>query len=199
MRRALRRALKASRAEAWHLAQCWPLNRGRPHPQSPRSRFLIAKGASSSFVRRCNFDSGVSGPTCVHSPGYGKISADQQNRSDHTAFRGRARGGRSRRCDRLHGAGLMLSKPKTTGAGKVVRFKRRKQKRNPRRPLEAVAQDWERWDAAAETTGLNWSEFTRRALNAAADNALGVAEKGPPKLHASTSTKATPRRAGRKG
>lgn len=58
-----------------------------------------------------------------------------------------------------------------------MRFKRRKQERNPRRPLEAVAQDFERWDAAAERVGLNWSEFTRRALNAASDQA-GVPTTG---------------------
>jgi hypothetical protein len=61
----------------------------------------------------------------------------------------------------------MLAPPKTTGPGKTVRFKRRKQKRLPRRLLEAVPADWERWDAAARAAGLNWSEFTRRALNAA--------------------------------
>lgn len=60
----------------------------------------------------------------------------------------------------------MLTRPKTTGPGKVVRFRRRKQKRNPRRLLEAVPGDWERWDIAAKAAGLNWSEFTRRALNA---------------------------------
>jgi hypothetical protein len=90
----------------------------------------------------------------------------------------------------------MLTKPKTTGVGKVVRFKRRKQKRLPRRPLEAVTQDWERWDAAAEASGLNWSEFTRRALNTAADF---VAEKPPAKLVAVASAKTPARRAGRKG
>jgi len=62
----------------------------------------------------------------------------------------------------------MLTKPKTTGRGTVVTFKRRKQKRNKRRLLEAVAGDWERWDAAAKVAGLNWSEFTRRALDVAA-------------------------------
>jgi len=61
----------------------------------------------------------------------------------------------------------MLAPPKTTGPGKTVRFKRRTQKRLPRRLLEAVPADWERWDAAARAAGLNWSEFTRRALNAA--------------------------------
>lgn len=44
---------------------------------------------------------------------------------------------------------------------------KRVQKRNPRRLLEAVPEDWARWDAATAIAGLNWSEFTRRALNAA--------------------------------
>jgi len=65
----------------------------------------------------------------------------------------------------------MQAPPKRTGPAEVVRFKRRKQKRLPRRLLEAVAEDWERWDAAARAAGLNWSEFTRRALNAAVGNA----------------------------
>lgn len=61
----------------------------------------------------------------------------------------------------------MLTRAKTTGPGKRVRFLRRKQKRNPRRLLEALPADWERWDRAAQAAGgLNWSEFTRRALNA---------------------------------
>lgn len=45
-----------------------------------------------------------------------------------------------------------------------MRFKRRKQKRLPRRLLESVPNDWERWDKCAKLEGLNWSEFTRRAL-----------------------------------
>lgn len=40
----------------------------------------------------------------------------------------------------------------------------RVQKRNPRRLLEAPKSDWQRWDAAARMEGLNWSDFTRRAL-----------------------------------
>jgi hypothetical protein len=59
-----------------------------------------------------------------------------------------------------------LTKPITTGKGRTVRLKRRKQKRNPRRLLESVQQDWDRWDAAALAAGLNWSEWARRALNA---------------------------------
>jgi len=105
----------------------------------------------------------------------------------------------------------MLTKPKTTGAGKVIRFKRRQQKRNPRRPLEAVAQDFERWDAAATRVGLNWSEFTRRALNAAADSAgvptsevmsalaHALSEKGASKKRAAARAKPTAKRAVRKG
>lgn len=58
----------------------------------------------------------------------------------------------------------MLARAKTTGPGEVVRFKRRKQKRLPRRLLESVPKDWERWDKYAKLEGLNWSEFTRRAL-----------------------------------
>lgn len=58
----------------------------------------------------------------------------------------------------------MMARPQTTGPAKVVRFKRRKQKRLPRRLLESVPNDWERWDKCAKLEGLNWSEFTRRAL-----------------------------------
>lgn len=58
----------------------------------------------------------------------------------------------------------MLTKPQTKGPGKTVLLKRRKQKRNPRRLLESVQGDWDRWDAAAEREGVNWSEFCRRAL-----------------------------------
>jgi hypothetical protein len=67
----------------------------------------------------------------------------------------------------------MLTKPETKGPGKNVRFKRRKQKRNPRRLVESVGQDWEKWDQAAELEGVNWSEFCRRALNWRADQLLG--------------------------
>ena len=58
----------------------------------------------------------------------------------------------------------MLTKPQTKGPSKMVRFRKRKQKRNPRRLLESVAGDWERWDEAAKIEGVNWSEFCRRAL-----------------------------------
>lgn len=90
----------------------------------------------------------------------------------------------------------MLAPPKTTGPGKTVRFKRRTQKRLPRRLLEAVPQDWERWDAAARAAGLNWSEFTRRALNTAVGNAdalalaAAVSEKPARKNGAAASVKA---------
>ncbi len=58
-----------------------------------------------------------------------------------------------------------------------MKFRRRQIRRNPRRPLEAVPQDFERWDMAANRVGLNWSEFARRALNTAAD-AAGVPTTG---------------------
>jgi hypothetical protein len=105
----------------------------------------------------------------------------------------------------------MLTKPKTSGPGTVVRFKRRQQKRNRRRPLEAVEQDWEMWDAAAERMGINWSEFCRRAQNALAAS-LGpeltldvvrrrhtVSEKGGVKNGAAKRTKVAGTRAARKG
>lgn len=105
----------------------------------------------------------------------------------------------------------MLTKPKTSGPGRVIRFKRRQQIRRPRRPLEAVVQDWERWDHAAQRVGLNWSEFCRRALNSAADAAgvptaeamAGIAhalsEKGGSKKGAVARPKPTAKSAGRKG
>jgi len=56
---------------------------------------------------------------------------------------------------------------KPAGPGEqLVKF-RRARRRNKRRPLEAVQQDWDRWDAAAAVLGLNFSEFARRALNQA--------------------------------
>ena len=104
------------------------------------------------------------------------------------------------------------------GEGKPVTMKR-VQKRNPRRLLEAVPEDWARWDAAARLAGLNWSEFTRRALNGAAA-AAGlrlpalaprwsaervaetrplVSEKGASKKASSNGTKSRATRAPRKG
>ena len=95
----------------------------------------------------------------------------------------------------------MLVKPKTTGPGKVVRFKRRQVRRNPRRPLEAVQQDFNRWDHAAAWLGLNWSEFARRALKekVASLDVPTLSEKGGVKNGSSSSAKATGTRAGRKG
>jgi hypothetical protein len=58
----------------------------------------------------------------------------------------------------------MLTKAKTSGPGKTVRFKRRKPKRDPGRILHSVPRDWERWDEAAKIEGVNWSTFCRRAL-----------------------------------
>jgi hypothetical protein len=68
----------------------------------------------------------------------------------------------------------MLVKPQLTGPGKKVTFKRRKQKRNKTRVLESVDQDWAHWDEAAKAEGVNWSEFTRRALHVRAREVLGV-------------------------
>lgn len=102
----------------------------------------------------------------------------------------------------------MLTKPKTTGPSKVIRFKRRKQKRLPRRPLEAIAEDFATWDAGAADAGLNWSEFTRRALHIACGNAeqleallarRRLSEKGGFKNEQAKRAKAAATRAGRKG
>jgi hypothetical protein len=61
----------------------------------------------------------------------------------------------------------MLTKPDTTSpVRKVARIRRRKVKRNPQRVLESVEKDWARWDKAADAEGVNFSEFTRRALEA---------------------------------
>jgi len=76
----------------------------------------------------------------------------------------------------------MLTKPTTKGRATTVRFKKRKQKRNPRRLLESVPADWEKWDRAASSEGLNWSEFARRALNFRAEiQAAGVVNMGAKK------------------
>lgn len=66
----------------------------------------------------------------------------------------------------------MQTRPKRTGPTLSTGKIRRKQKRKKRRLVEAPDQDWERWDAAAERAGLNFAEFARRALNAAAGGAL---------------------------
>ena len=61
----------------------------------------------------------------------------------------------------------MLAKPETKApVKKIVRLKRRKQVRNPRRLLESVPNDWAYWDQGAAAEGVNWSEYTRRALHA---------------------------------
>jgi len=38
--------------------------------------------------------------------------------------------------------------------------------RRPRRLVESPAEDWARWDAAAEQMGQSWHNFARRALDA---------------------------------
>lgn len=58
----------------------------------------------------------------------------------------------------------MLNKPTTSGPGKLVKFRKRKQKRNPTKLIEATANDWARWQIGADAEGVNFSEFTRRAL-----------------------------------
>jgi hypothetical protein len=63
----------------------------------------------------------------------------------------------------------MLSRKKTDGPTLSTGKIKRKQKRKKRRLVEAADQDWERWDRAAENAGLNFSEFARRALTAAAE------------------------------
>lgn len=42
---------------------------------------------------------------------------------------------------------------------------RRKQKRRPRRLIESVQADFDRWDDAAAKNGLNFAELARRSLN----------------------------------
>lgn len=59
----------------------------------------------------------------------------------------------------------MLTQKKTAGPTISTARIRRKQKRNPRKIVEATPQDWARWTAAAQAEGVNFSEFTRRALN----------------------------------
>ncbi len=58
----------------------------------------------------------------------------------------------------------MLTKPKTDGPVLSKRVVRRRQKRNPQRVTIATAKDWARWDVAADIEGVNFAEFTRRAL-----------------------------------
>lgn len=67
----------------------------------------------------------------------------------------------------------MLTRKKTEGPTIGTAKIRRKQKRNPRRLVEATPQDWARWDAAARAEGVNFSEFTRRALNYRTETRIG--------------------------
>ena len=46
---------------------------------------------------------------------------------------------------------------------------RRYQKRRKSRRVEAVEQDWQRWDAEAKRQGLSFSEFVRRSLHGACE------------------------------
>jgi hypothetical protein len=72
-----------------------------------------------------------------------------------------------------------MQSPKKTGTTLSVARIKRKQKRKKRRLVEAVDQDWERWDAAATYYGLNWAEFARRSMNRSADAAdLAIRIKG---------------------
>lgn len=73
----------------------------------------------------------------------------------------------------------MIARAKREGRGELVRGFRRKQKRKPRRLLEAPEQDWKRWDAAAKLEGINWSEFCRRALEARVSSTGELAEMAP--------------------
>jgi hypothetical protein len=61
---------------------------------------------------------------------------------------------------------------KATGPVLSTSRVKRRQKRRPRRLVESVAQDFARWDVAAEALGLNFAEFARRALNELAGNTL---------------------------
>lgn len=51
------------------------------------------------------------------------------------------------------------------GVRVIVIKSRTSRRKNKRRLIESVAQDWENWDAAASRAGLNFCEFARRALN----------------------------------
>jgi hypothetical protein len=59
---------------------------------------------------------------------------------------------------------VSLTKHKTRGRVLEISKVRRRQKRQPRRLLESPPQDWKKWDRFAKMEGINWSEFTRRAL-----------------------------------
>lgn len=56
--------------------------------------------------------------------------------------------------------GPKKTKGKTLSVGRI----NRKQKRRPRRLVEAGEKDWQIWDAACKVMGLNFAEFARRAL-----------------------------------
>lgn len=113
----------------------------------------------------------------------------------------------------------MQARPKRKGRVLSTGRIKRRQKRKPRRLLEAPAQDWERWERFAKLEGLNWSEFCRRALeqrcSSIADLELaadldklagaavrqrlpGLSEKGAPKNGSSSSRKTKASPAGRK-
>jgi hypothetical protein len=66
----------------------------------------------------------------------------------------------------------MTYKRKIGGKTLSVARVKRKQKRKKRRLVEANDLDWQRWDEAAEKTGLAFAEFARRALNRFADSVL---------------------------
>lgn len=76
----------------------------------------------------------------------------------------------------------MIARAERAGRGELVTGFRRKQKRKPRRLVEAAPQDWARWDRWAKLEGLNWSEFTRRALEqrgASVEDLLREVERVP--------------------
>lgn len=73
----------------------------------------------------------------------------------------------------------MIGKRKKRGPVLSTAKIRRKQKRRPRRLVESVAEDFERWDAAAEALGLNFAEFARRALNQLAGSTLRLTGAEP--------------------
>ena len=73
----------------------------------------------------------------------------------------------------------MIGRKKTTGRTLSVGRIKRKQERRKRRLVEAPDQDWARWDRAAKVSGLNFAEFARRALNAAAGSVLRLMGEEP--------------------
>lgn len=61
---------------------------------------------------------------------------------------------------------MAITKRQETGPVlSTVRIKRR-QVRKPQRSCEATAKDWARWEHGADVEGVNFAEFTRRALEA---------------------------------